>query len=129
MQVPLPNGIPLNVSPAWLRHLPQERIMVLHFWQDTLSDYQLSAVAGILRLALTINQPRLSVAELDLISVSKPDYASGRRLRRLDWAAAKPLIEDDMDRYLHRISTAWEEYQRRPRNIARRGTKPDLFNR
>jgi hypothetical protein len=48
MGLQLPNGILLNVSPVWLRHISPKRLMVLHFWQTPLTDWQFSAAGGIL---------------------------------------------------------------------------------
>lgn len=52
LEYTLPNGLHLDVSPVWLRHLDPSRLMVLHFWQTPLSDWQLSAAAAVLKTAL-----------------------------------------------------------------------------
>ena len=39
----LPNGLQLDISPVWLRHLDPSRLLVLHFWQAPLSTRQLAA--------------------------------------------------------------------------------------
>ena len=40
MGICLPNGMELNVSPVWIRHSSQRRLLVLHFWEQPLSDWQ-----------------------------------------------------------------------------------------
>lgn len=127
MDVSLPSGMRLAVSPIWLRHLAPERLMILHFWQTPLSPRQLSAAAAVLRKALLRHQPKYLDCELDFISVSQPANLSRRRFDRYNWSTLKPLTDHEFGRFWHQFSSAWSEYQRRgPREISRR-RYPDMF--
>ena len=129
MEVHLPNGMELSVSPVWIRHLrPQPRLMILHFWQRPLSDWQLSAAAAILIAALKRHDPACLSLDIDFVSVAVPDYSAGRRLRVYDWYSLKPLDDDGLSRFLHRLCAAWAAYQcREPRVIKSRHNR-DLFD-
>lgn len=129
MSISLPNGMEVNVSPVWIRHLAVEQLMILHVWRTPLSDYQLSIIGGILQAALIRHQPRCARRDLELISVAAPEHASGRRLRSFSWEKLRPLDDDGLRRALSVICYAWAEYQRRgPREVMRKA-QPDLFNR
>ena len=65
MSIDLPNGVELDVSPVWLRHLSPNRLMILHFWQTPLSERQLSAAAAVLRTAGAAHaQQRASIGQV-----------------------------------------------------------------
>jgi hypothetical protein len=122
MEVRLPNGMQLVVSPVWIRHLvPQPRLMILHFWQRPLSDWQLSAAAAILVAAMKRDNPACLSLDIDFLSVAIPDYSAGRRLRVYDWYTLKPLDDEGLSRFFDRLCEAWAAYQRRePRVIKSR---------
>lgn len=127
MTIAIPNGLPLSVSPIWLRHLDRPRLMVLHFWQKPLSGWQLGAAGAVLRSALREQQPQFANCEVDFISVPLPEFATSRRFEHYGWAKLKPLPDKELQRFWKQLCTAWDEYQRRePREIKRR-RPPDMF--
>jgi hypothetical protein len=130
MSICLPNGMELSVSPVWLRHLAPRRLMVLHFWQKPLSQWQLGAAAGILIAAMQRDQPLLTSLEIDFISVSKPEDRPQRRFQRLGWAELGPLYGDELQRFLKRFCDAWERYKKRqPRLIKLRQAGPNFLDK
>jgi hypothetical protein len=116
MSVLLPNDMELNISPVWLRHLSPNRLMVLHFWKNPLLGRQVSAAAAVLRKALAAQQPEYLRCELDFISIALPMNASVRRFECFNWARAKPLPDNELDRFWKPFCDAWLEYvSREPR--------------
>jgi len=128
MNISIPNGMQLSVSPVRLRHLNSQRLMVLHFWQTPLSTWQLSAAGAVLRAALARNQPDYSNCELDFISVSVPGATSQRRFERYSWAKLKPLNDADLSRFWKQFCTAWSEYQSKGPRQFRRKRQSDMFD-
>jgi hypothetical protein len=127
MAIRLPNGMELSVSSVWIRHVHPDRLMVLHLWEKSLSDWQLSAAGAILRMALYRHQPTCARLELDFISVAVPGHSSERRLQNYSWELLKPLDEDGLQRFFKRLCDAWTEYQRQgPREYKKR-RPPDLL--
>lgn len=125
----LPNGMQLDISPIWLRHLSPERLMVLHFWEAPLSPWQLSAAAAVLRSALHYEHQQYSACEVDFISVALSPFGGQRRFDRYNWSKLKPLRDDELVRFWRHFLGAWSEYHRRePREIRRRSPE-DLFDR
>lgn len=117
----LPNGLPLNVTPVRLRHLSSGRLLVLHFWRTPLSQWQLSAAAGVLRLTLHTQIPKLDSCEIDFISVALTPSGDRREFQRLNWNRLKPLHRAELDRFWNQFLEAWSRYQRGgPRKINRR---------
>jgi len=130
MSLCLPNGMPLSVSPLWLRHLPQKRLMVMHFWQKPLSLWQLSAAAGILITAMQQDKPLLASLEIDFISVAQPEDRLKRQFQRLGWTDLDPLYGDELQRFLRRFCDAWEKYKKRgPRLIPLRYMQPNFLDK
>jgi hypothetical protein len=130
MAIRLPNAMPLNVSPVWLRHLPQKRLMVLHFWQKPLSLWQLSAAAGILIAGMQEDKPLLASLEIDFISVAKPEDRPKRQFQRFGWTDLDPLYGDELQRFLRRFCDAWEKYKKRgPRLIRLRHMQPNFLDK
>jgi hypothetical protein len=127
MNILIPNGMKLAVTPLWLRHLAPPRLMILHFWLTPLTPRQLSAAAAVLRAALLIHHPAYSGCELDFISVSQPDGAPARNFERYSWTKIKPLSETDLAYFWRQFCEAWSEYQKRgPRTFYRR-RQTELF--
>ncbi len=129
MEYILPNGMPLDVSPVWLRHFHSQRLMVLHFWQTPLSSWQLSAAATVLRASLFKAYPQYSSSELDFISVSLDSFADRRRFERLNWTKLKPLDDEQLTRFWKKFLRAWSDYQRRPPRVIRHHREPTLFDK
>ena len=128
MSISLPDGTDLNISPVWIRHLhPQPRLMVLHFWQQALTDWQLSAAGSVLIEALKGHNKNCLGLDLDFVSVAIPDRAASRRLILYDWYKLHPLDSEDLRRFLDRLCAAWAAYQRRERRVIRNRSGPDLF--
>lgn len=129
MAIDLPNDLELEVSPIWLRHLPEKRLMILHFWQTPLSERQLSAAAAILRNALTRHRPEYLTCELEFVSVALAANGSVRRFKRYGWDRIRPLSDIELQRFWKPFCDAWSDYKRRgPRQIRRR-RDPGLFDR
>jgi len=128
MAIPLPNGMELAVSPVWIRHLSQPRLMVLHFWRQPLSQWQLSAAAAILISAVKRDEPECRYLDLDFISVAVPDHSPERRFRRYDWYTVKPLEDEDLHRFLGRLCDAWKEYHNRGPRVIKPRRERDLFD-
>jgi hypothetical protein len=129
MSVSIPSGLRLNVSSVLFRHLDPERLMVLHFWQKPLSDWQLSAAGAVLQSALLQHQPEFANCEIDFISVPFPEFAPHRRFEHYNWTKLKPLNDNDLQRFWNQFCDAWSIYKRRePREIRRR-RPPDMFAR
>src|SRR4029077_9977317 len=103
MGVDLPNGMELRVSPVWIRHFSPPRLLVLHFWWDALSDWQLRAAGGILWLARARDKPGCLGLDLEFISVAVQDHSAGRRLRSYTWKTLRPLHGEELDRFLQRL--------------------------
>jgi hypothetical protein len=123
----LPNGLQLDISPVWLRHLDPSRLLVLHFWQVPLSTWQLGAATAVLRVALLNGQPQYSSCEIDFVSVAFPRLSNRRRFERYNWVKLKLLDPSELGRFWQRFLEAWSHYQRiGPREIRRRRTV-DLF--
>jgi hypothetical protein len=123
MTYSLPNGMELNVSPILIRHFNPERLMVLHFWQDPLSDWQLSAAGAVLRSAICDQQSQYRSCEVDFISVPFPEFSPRRRFERYSWTKLKPHSAEELERSWRQFLSAWMEYQRKgPREIRRRRT-------
>jgi hypothetical protein len=121
MRYPLPNGMRLDISPIWTRHLNPERLMVLHFWQTPLSERQLSAAGAVLRSALHNEQQQYSACEVDFISVAQSQFGGQRRFDHYNWTKLKPLRGDELARFWRPFLLAWSDYQRRgPREIRRK---------
>jgi len=125
----LPNGMPLDVTPMWLRHSNPSRLMILHFWQTPLSSWQLSAAAAVIRSALLRQHPQYSACEIDFISASLSPYGPHRRFEQYNWSKLKPLGDDDLRRFWKQFLTAWSEYQHRPPREIRRTRAPGLFDK
>jgi hypothetical protein len=120
----LPNGLPLKIKPVMLRHFSPERLMVLHFWQSPLSQWQLSAAAAVLRSAVRTQLPQLSSCEVDFISVATSPTGNRRQFQKFNWTKLKPLNQAELDRFWNRFLTAWSQYQRGgPRKIKRWKTR------
>lgn len=121
MRYQLPNGMRLDISPIWVRHLNPERLMALHFWRTQLSERQLSAAAAVLRTVIYNEQQQYSACEIDFISVSQSRFGGQRRFDRYNWTKLKPLSEDELARFWKPFVLAWSDYQRRgPREIIRK---------
>lgn len=117
----LPNGLPLPVTPIWLRQFNPNRVLVLHFWQTPFSQWQLGAAAAVLRASITRQIPEYSSSEIDFISVPLVEATSKRRFEKLNWTRLKPLSDDDLARFWSQFLKAWNEYHRRgPREIRAR---------
>lgn len=117
----LPNGLHLDISPVWLRHLDPSRLLVLHFWQTPLFSRQLSAAAVALKSAVLQAQPQYSSCEVDFISVAFSQFSNNRRFELYNWAKLKPLSDNDLQRFWQHFLAAWSQYQRiGPREIKRR---------
>jgi hypothetical protein len=128
MDILIPTGMTLGVSPIWLRHLNAPRLMVLHFWRTPLSQWQLSAAGAVLRSALHQNQPDFAECELDFISVSLAGASKQRRFEHFDWGKLKPLSEKELHRFWRQFCAAWSNYKSRgPRKI-RRKSHPGMFD-
>jgi hypothetical protein len=129
MAISLAGGMKLDVTSVLLLHTNPLRLMVLHMWEEPLSEFQLSGAAGILRQAIAEHAPELSGCELEFVSIPLPAGRETRRLIRLDWKRLKPFEHEQLEQFLAFLLEAWKEYQRRgPRKVRRRNT-PDLFNR
>jgi len=128
MSFQIPNGMELSISPIWLRHLDQQRLLILHFWLRPLSAWQLSAAAAVLRTALLHHQPEYSNRELDFISVSLQEPTSQRRFERYGWVKLKPLSETDHSRFWKQFCAAWTEYRSRGPREFRRKRDDDPFD-
>lgn len=121
MQIELPNGLDLNISPVFLRHFERPRLMVLHFWKRPLLPRQLSAAGTALQRALIENRFDPSNYELDFISVSQLENAIQRQFRIYNWKTIKPLSDKELTRFWKLLVDAWSDYkQRPPRRIKRR---------
>ncbi len=121
MQIKLPNGLDLNISPVFLRHLERPRLMVLHFWKRPLLPRQLGAAGATLQRALIESRFDPSNYELDFISVSQPENATRRQFRIYNWKNIKPLNDKALARFWKLLIDAWSDYKRRPlRRIKRR---------
>lgn len=121
MKYSLPNGMQLDISPIWVRHLNPERLMVLHFWRTPLSERQLSAAAAVLRSVLYNEQQQFSACEVDFISVAQSQFGGQRRFDHYNWTKLRPLGEDQLARFWRPFVLAWSNYQRRgPREIRRK---------
>ena len=105
----LPNGLPLSVSPFWIRQCDPDRILVLHFWQTAFSEWQLSAAAAVLRHALDDHE--YAASEIDFISVPFSEALNRRRFEIYNWRTLKPLQSDELKRFWDRFISAWSEYQ------------------
>jgi hypothetical protein len=134
MGILLPKGLELGVSPVWLRHLLPKRLLILHFWQEPLSNWQRSAAAGILMAAMERHNPVLTRLEIDFISISEPAFSAGRhlnagrRLKEYGWHNLDRLDGDDLRRFLDRFCDAWDKYKRLPpREIRQRNKQAALF--
>ena len=128
MGIELPNGMELRVSPVWHRRFSPARVLVLHFWRDALSDWQLRAAAGILRLAPAGDKPACLGLDLDFVSVAVPDHSAARRLRSYTWQTLDPLRGDELDHFLQRLCDAWAKYQERGPRPYKARPRRDLFN-
>jgi hypothetical protein len=114
----LPNGMPLKVTPIWIRRCDPDRLLALHFWETPLTEWQLGAAAAVLRSALFDLQPQYASCEIDFISVSFSQFYPSRRFERLNWAKLKPLDESGLNRFWSRFIKAWSQYRRiGPREI------------
>lgn len=123
----LRNGTEIDVSPVWVRHLRPERVMVLHFWLTPLSPRQLSAAAAVLEAGLVRCHPRLQKCEIDFITVSKPELASGRRFQKYNWSKLQPLDDDALTSFFEPLCKAWSDYKKRgPRKIRGRQKHPEF---
>jgi len=127
MEILLPNGLELGVSPVWLRYRSPDRLMVLHFWRQPLSDWQRSAAAAILITALKKDNPAYMWLDLDFISVAIPDHSTARRLRLYNWHTLKVLDDEGLSRFLERLCNAWAAYQRRGPRVTKPRRQPGLF--
>lgn len=117
----LPNGLPLTVAPVRLRHFSPERLMLLHFWQTPLSQWQLSAAAAVLRSTINTELPQHAACEVDFISVPFSELGNRRQFEKFNWTKLKPLDQTELDRFWYRFLTAWSQYHRRgPRKIIRK---------
>jgi len=129
MNFEIPNGLSLNVAPVWLRHFNPPRLMILHFWRQPLSDWQLGAASAVLRAALLTHQPDYAMCEIDFISVPHPEASPRRRFEHYDWAKLRPLDNKNLHRFWKQFCGAWSVYQNQePREIKRRRSA-DLFGR
>jgi len=128
MGIDLPNGMELRVAPVWVRHLSPPRLLVLHFWREPLSAWQLSAAAAILMSAMKRDKPTCVDLDLDFISVAVPDHSAKRRLRAYNWDTLKRLDDDELRRFLQRLCDAWVEYQNRGPRAYKPRLHPDLFD-
>jgi hypothetical protein len=128
MGIDLPNGMELRVSPVWARHFSPTRLLVLHFWREPLSDWQLKAAPAILIAAMKRDKPTCLDLDLDFISVAVPDHATKRRLRTYSFDTLKPLDDDELQRFLQRLCDAWAEYQRRGPRAFKSRSRPSLFH-
>lgn len=118
MKFILPNGLPLDVSPVWVRQSNPDRLLVLHFWQTAFSPWQLSAAAAVLRSTLFDQKPQYAGCDIDFISIPFSQIANARRFELYNWTKLKPLSESGTKRFWDRFLSAWIEYQRRgPREI------------
>ena len=118
----LPNGLPLSVSPIWVRQSDPDRILVLHFWQTPFSDWQLSAAAAVLRQVLADYE--YGASEIDFISVPFSEVSNRRRFELYSWRKLKVMPPDELKRFWDRFISAWNEYQHKgPRAIKVRRDK------
>jgi hypothetical protein len=127
MSISIPNGMSLSVSPIWIRHRKNPRLMVLHFWQKPLTDWQLGAAGAVLRSALVQGQPEFARCELDFVSVSLAEFATRRQFKHYTWAKIRPLSEADLNRFWKQFCAAWSEYKRRKPRVIKRRRLPDMF--
>lgn len=128
LEYALPNGLILKVLPVWLREASPDRLLILHFWQTPLSQWQLGAAASVLRGAIASRYPQYSACEIDFISVAFSQMGQGRRFERYNWMRLKPLSISEIDRFWKQFLAGWSRYQRQgPREIARRW-KGGLFD-
>ncbi len=127
MKFTLPNGLPLAVSPVWIRHLNPDRLLILHFWQASFSQWQLSAAGAVLRSALLDQLPQYAACEIDFISVPFVETANGRRFDKYSWTKLRPLNESETNRFWNRFLSAWTDYQRGPSRVIRLKRGPTLF--
>ena len=124
----LPNGLQLDISPVWLRHLDPSRLMILHFWRDPLSNWQMGAAAAVLRSALFDSQPQYTSCELDFISIAFSQIGNRRRFERYNWTKLKPHNATELRRFWTHFLAAWSQYQSfGPREIRRKRTA-NLFD-
>jgi hypothetical protein len=103
--------------------LDPERLLVLHFWQTSLSQWQLSAAAAVIRSALQTQMPQLASCEIDFISVASSLTGDRREFQRFNWTRLKALSQTELDRFWKQFLAAWSQYQRGgPRIIKRKKT-------
>lgn len=124
LEYTLPNGLSLDVSPIWVRNFDPDRLMVLHFWQASLSDRQLAAAAAVLRTALLTSQPQYTSCEIDFVSIAFFQSGNRRRFERYNWVKLKPLKEAELSRFWRHFAAAWSQYQSmEPREVTPRRVK------
>jgi len=113
MNIRLPNGMALKVSPVWLRETSPPRLMILYFWLKPFSERQLAATASVLSRALHRHQTKYRSIEIDFISVSKPENSPERRLRCLDWKHLHPMTDTELEKFLQQLCQGWSVYKSR----------------
>ena len=111
--ITLPNGLPLAVSPIFVRNAQPKRLLVLYFWNTPLSSRQISTVAAVVRMA-TRAESGYDDADLDFVSASLNSSGQRREFRHLNWAKCKPLSDAELTRFWGLFTAAWERYQRMP---------------
>lgn len=110
--ITLPNGMPLKVGPLWVQDR-KNRLTILNFWLNALTDLQVKAAAGILQLAIESEGHKYAGFELDFISTPIPHYAAGRRFFLRGWDEIKPLQSAELQHFLEKLCSLWNEYHRR----------------
>lgn len=128
MSTVIPGDLTLNITQILVRHLKPDRLMILHFWRDSLSPRQLSAAAAILKDTIKKAEPEFASHELDFITVSAPGNKSSRLLKRYNWQTLKPLKQPELVKFWKPFCAAWQQYQRLPpRRVVKRKER-DLFD-
>jgi hypothetical protein len=89
------------------------RILCLQPWRKRLEIEQLRAAITVLgdRLAM---RPELVNTKLELLDTSQPSGSKVREFRRAGWDTFSAMSEYELESFMMRLLTAWEEYQRSP---------------
>jgi hypothetical protein len=130
MEAQLPNRKIIKISPVWVRHHRPQRLMLLYLWEDELTDLQLRVAAGLLHLAIETHSTKFRGRELDFISVARPAFSAGRKLRKYGWDQLNPFYGEELEKALKfYLCDLWEEYHKRgPRPVNEKRRDPDLLD-
>ena len=99
------------------------RILCLQPWRKRLEIQQLRAAITVLgdRLAM---RPELVNAKLELLDTSQPSGSKIREFRQAGWDTYATMSEYELESFMMRLLTAWEEYQRAPVEKPSRKPRP-----